>query len=91
MLDARALALSAAPSSSPQPVAAVAAPADAGGVRWPLALLGLSLLLILTSVFSPALAASSRVFDRISDRRAEVAGIGLVVLAALLVTGGAGL
>jgi hypothetical protein len=97
MLDARALGLlTATPPSAASEAAASAAsytgpPAGAGGPPWTLALLGLSSLLILTAVFSPALAGASRAFDALVDRRAELVGIGLVVLAAVLVTGGAGL
>jgi hypothetical protein len=56
---------------------------------WVLALLGGSLLLLLAAVFSPVLASASRVFDRLSERRLELAGFGLVVLAALVLSGGA--
>jgi hypothetical protein len=98
MLDGRALtlpraALAAAPTDAASEATSPAVTISPGSNRaiWILALLGFALLLILASVVSPVLARASRVFERVSERRFELAGVGLVVLTAFLVTGGAGL
>jgi hypothetical protein len=96
MVDVRALAVPASASdvaheSVPTPSPAVVVSDGSGRAVWILALLGFSLLLIAASVVSPVLASGSRVFDGLAERRLEVAGIGVVVLAALLVGGGGGL
>ena len=95
MLDGRALAVPLATLAAAPAEAALAPPGSPPGASnravWILPLLGVALLLILVSVFSPVLASASRLFDGVSERRLELAGIGLVVLTALLVTGGAGL
>ena len=95
-VDARAVGLGARVSATPPlpsaPAASVVGQGASGGSgrgMWVLALLGGSLLLLLAAVFSPVLASASRVFDRLSERRLELAGFGLVVLAALVLSGGA--